>query len=94
MPSRRPPRSLASRFLRSPRGQPAEILAVELQEVEGVQHGLGDGAAPVERVEDGDTIRTADHGLAVERERPGAQQQHRSYGESQDSGRSSHSRGG
>src|ERR1700759_5411319 len=73
MPSRRPPSNFAGRFLRSLRGH-AEVLSVELQKVEGVQHGLGDRAAPVERVEDGDAIRTADHRLAVDRERPGAQQ--------------------
>jgi hypothetical protein len=59
MPSRRPPRSLA---------------AVEFKQVEGVQHGLGDRAAPVERVEYRHAIRPAHHGLGVERERLGAQQ--------------------
>ena len=55
-------------------GQAAEILTVELKQVEGVQHGLGGGAAAVEGVKDRDAVRTAHHGLAVERERPGAQQ--------------------
>jgi hypothetical protein len=49
-------------------------LAVKLQQVEGLQHGLADGTAPVERVEDRDAIRAAGDGLAVERERSGAQQ--------------------
>jgi hypothetical protein len=40
----------------------AKILTVKLKQVEGVQHGLGDGATTVERVEDRDTIRTAYHG--------------------------------
>jgi hypothetical protein len=53
--------------------QPAKVLTVELQKVEGVQHGLAGGAAAVERIEDRDAIRTAYHRLAVERERPGAQ---------------------
>jgi hypothetical protein len=38
-------------FLTVAQRQAAEVLTVELQEVEGVQHGLG-GAAAVERVED------------------------------------------
>jgi hypothetical protein len=50
----------------------AEILTVELEEVEGVQHSLGDGAAAVQSVKDGDTIRTADHGLAIQSEGRGA----------------------
>jgi hypothetical protein len=41
-------------------------VAVELQEVEGVQNGLADGAVPVERVEDRDAVRTAHHRLAAE----------------------------
>jgi hypothetical protein len=33
-----------------------KVLAVEFEKVEGVQHGLADGAAAVERVEDRDPI--------------------------------------
>jgi hypothetical protein len=33
------------------------VLTVELEEVEGVQHGLGDGAAAVERVGEGSPTR-------------------------------------
>jgi hypothetical protein len=54
--------------------QAAKVLAVELQKVEGVQHGLANGAAPVQRVEDGDAIRSAYDCLAIESERSGAQQ--------------------
>jgi hypothetical protein len=43
-----------------------KVLAVELEKVEGVQHSLADGAAAVERVEDRDAIRTADHSLAFQ----------------------------
>jgi hypothetical protein len=46
--------------------------AVELDQVEGVQHGIADGAAPVEGVEDGDPVRVTD-GLTVERERQRAE---------------------
>jgi hypothetical protein len=56
-----------------------KILTVKLKQVEGVQHGLGDGATTVERVEDRDTIRTAYHGLSVEGEGPGAQQHRGDY---------------
>jgi hypothetical protein len=47
------------RLLLPKRGMPGRctldlVLAVELQEVEGVQHGLGDGATAVQGVEDGD----------------------------------------
>jgi hypothetical protein len=45
-----------------------KILTVELEQVEGVQHRLGDGATPVERVEHRDAIRAAHHRLAVERD--------------------------
>jgi hypothetical protein len=34
-----------------------------------VQHGLGDGAAAVERIEDRETVGAAHYGLAIERER-------------------------
>jgi hypothetical protein len=44
----------------------AKVFAVELKQVEGVHHGLGDGAPTVELVENGDTIRPAHHCLAVE----------------------------
>jgi hypothetical protein len=68
MPSRRLPSSLASRFLRSPSGRPRRSSPSPLQEVERVQHGLADRAAAVQSVEDRDTVRTADRGLAIERE--------------------------
>jgi hypothetical protein len=54
-------------------GPRAEVLTVELQKVEGVQHGLGDGAAAVQSIEDCDAIWTADHGFSVEGERLAAQ---------------------
>ena len=73
MPSRRPRSSLASRFLRSLRGRPRRS-SRQLQQVEGVQHGLGDRAAAVQSVKDRHAIRAAHHCLAVERKRPGAQQ--------------------
>jgi hypothetical protein len=65
MPSRRPPRSLASRFLRSPSGWARKVFAVELQQVEAVEHGLAYGAAAVQSIEDCDAVRTAYHGLAI-----------------------------
>jgi hypothetical protein len=34
---------------------------VHLQEVEGLQDGIGDTAAPVESLEQGDTVGAADH---------------------------------
>jgi hypothetical protein len=37
-------------------GQAAEVLAVELKEVESVQHGLGNGATAVQSIEDGDRV--------------------------------------
>jgi len=61
-------------LLASAKRQGAEVLAVELEQVERVQHRIADDAAPVERVEDRDAIRAAYHRLAVEPERPGAQQ--------------------
>jgi hypothetical protein len=61
MPMRRLANSLASRFLRFAQRQGAEI---ELEEVEGVQHGLADGAAAVQGIEDRDAVRAADAGLA------------------------------
>jgi hypothetical protein len=53
--------------------QGAKVIAVELQEVKGVQHGLADGAATVKSIEDGDAVWTADHGLAIDRERRAAE---------------------
>jgi hypothetical protein len=47
-------------------GQAAEVLAVELQQMEGIQHGLGDGAAAVQGVEDRYAIGSADQGPTVE----------------------------
>jgi hypothetical protein len=38
------------------------------------QHRLADGAATVQGIEDRDAVRSADAGLAVESERPGAQE--------------------
>jgi hypothetical protein len=64
MPIRRLPTSLAQALLALAQRQSAEVLAVELQKVERVQHGLADGATPVQRVEDRDAIRPAHHGLA------------------------------
>ena len=61
MPSRRLPSSRASRFLRSPSGKDAEDLAVELEQVERVQHRLGDGPAPMQGVEYRNPVRTAHH---------------------------------
>jgi hypothetical protein len=46
-----------------------EVLAVELQEVERVQHRLSDGPTPMQGVEHRNPIRTTDAGLAVQRER-------------------------
>jgi hypothetical protein len=45
--------------------QRAEVLPVQLQQVEGLQDSLAYFAATVERVEDGHTIDAADHGLAI-----------------------------
>jgi hypothetical protein len=42
-----------------------KVLAVEFEKVEGVQHSLADGAAPMECVEDRDAIWAAGYGLAV-----------------------------
>ncbi len=39
-------------------GQGAEILTVELQQVEDVQHSLADRAATMQSIEDGDAVRT------------------------------------
>jgi hypothetical protein len=49
--------------------QVPKILAIKLQEVEGVQHGLADGAAAMQITEHGDAIRTAHHGLFIDRKR-------------------------
>jgi hypothetical protein len=65
MPSRRPLGNPARRFSRSTRGSARKSWPSSLEEVEGVHHSFADGAAAVERVEDRDAIRTADHGLAV-----------------------------
>ena len=65
MPIRRLPTSPRRALLAVAECQLAKILTVELQQVEGVQHGLADGAAAVERVEDGDAIRTAYDRLAM-----------------------------
>jgi len=46
-------------------GQRSKILAVELQEIKRVQHGIRGSAPRVERVEDGDAIRASDYSLAV-----------------------------
>ena len=43
---------------------------VNLQQVEGLQDGIGDTTATVEGVEDGDTVCAADHRLAVQGEGP------------------------
>jgi hypothetical protein len=66
IPSRRLPRSVTQR----PR---AEILPVELEEVESVQHRLADGAVAVQRVEDRDAVRAAYDRLVVQGERADAQ---------------------
>jgi hypothetical protein len=59
---------------RQPILAPAErqrpIDPVKLQQVEGLEDGIGDTAPPVEGVEHGDTIGAADHRLPVQRERP------------------------
>jgi hypothetical protein len=47
-------------------GQRSQVLAVEFEEVEGVQHRLADGAPAVQGVEDRDAIRAAHHGLAID----------------------------
>jgi hypothetical protein len=59
--------------------QAAKVLAIELQKVERLQHGLADGAAPVESVEDCNAVWPAHHCLAVERER-GSDRSSRSRG--------------
>jgi hypothetical protein len=35
-----------------------KVLTADLKQIEGVQHGLADGAAAVQRVKDSDAIRT------------------------------------
>jgi hypothetical protein len=56
-------------ILALPERQRPIVDAVEFQQIEGLQDGIGDTAAPVERVERGDPIGTADHGFAVQGER-------------------------
>jgi hypothetical protein len=63
-----PPASSCGRPVACPEGPRRQF-----EQIEGVQHGLADSAAAVQRVEDGDAIRTADHRLAIDRERPGAE---------------------
>jgi hypothetical protein len=53
--------------------QGAKVLAVEFEQIEGVQHRLADGAVAVQGIEDRDAVQTADAGFAVEGERTGAQ---------------------
>jgi hypothetical protein len=76
MPIRRLPRSPAS-LLPVAQWHVPKVLAVELEKVEGVQHSLADGAAPVQGVEDRDAIRAADYGLAVQGERRAAESSRR-----------------
>jgi hypothetical protein len=38
------------------------------RQIEGVEHFLGNRPPPVERIEQDDAIRAADHSLAVDRE--------------------------
>jgi hypothetical protein len=52
MPSRHPPSQPRRPLLTVAQRQAAKVLAVELQKVEGVQHGLGDGAVAVQSIED------------------------------------------
>jgi hypothetical protein len=54
-------------------GQRSKILTVEFEEVEGVQHGFTDCAVAMQGIEDRYAVRTADHGLSVDREGRGAQ---------------------
>jgi hypothetical protein len=49
-------------------GQRAEVLPVQLQQIEGLQDSLAHPAAAVERIEHRDTIHTADDGLAIKGE--------------------------
>jgi hypothetical protein len=51
IPSRRLPTSLARRFLQSERGVAQRSFTVELEEIEGIQRGLADGAAALPRLE-------------------------------------------
>jgi hypothetical protein len=46
-------------LLASAERQRPAVDAIELEQVEGEQHGLADGAAPVERIEDRDAVRPA-----------------------------------
>jgi hypothetical protein len=50
-----------------------QVVAVKLKQVERVQHGLSDGAVPVQSVEDRNAVRSAHNGLADDSERAGAQ---------------------
>jgi hypothetical protein len=54
--------SRARRDLRSPGGRRPQVLAVELQQVEGVEDGVSDMAALVERIERDDA---GDHRFPV-----------------------------
>jgi hypothetical protein len=65
--------SLASFALRALRGWASGPRPVELQKVEGVQDRLAGLVTAMQGLEDGDTVGTDHHGLAVDRERPGAQ---------------------
>jgi hypothetical protein len=62
---------LGKSFLSVHEGKRSQVIAVEFEQVEGVQHRLADDAAPVQRVEDGDAVRAADDSLAVDGERLG-----------------------
>src|SRR3984957_6531567 len=69
-PPRQEPRHA---FLAVPQWQGAEVLAVELQEVESVQHGIAGGAVAVQSIEDRDAVWTAHDRFAVEGDGAGAQ---------------------
>jgi hypothetical protein len=84
-------RSAACWRLSLTQGQRPQVLAVELQQVEGVKHGIRCAAASVERIEHGDTVWTGDHSLAIDRERLWRAASWR-LTRWPDSGRSSHSR--
>jgi hypothetical protein len=60
-------------FLALTKGQRTVVDPVQLKQVESIEHGLSDGAASVERIENGDPVRPAHSGLAVNRERLGSQ---------------------
>jgi hypothetical protein len=50
--------------------QRPQVLAIELEQVEGIEHCLADGAMAMQRVEDRYAVRTAHDGFAIEDERP------------------------